>query len=111
MWLAVLTLAQMRSPFLPSGYGSFVVLWLIAHHFAVTRIEDASRLRSVWFLMLGLLFSLNYPLPIGGQDFSSDLWVALASSLLAILLAVRCLLAGPKCSPALQDRQAGSVGY
>lgn len=70
LWLALLLLAQLRSPFLPWGYGNFVSLWLVASlAFACRRTWQWIGLAVVW-----LVYSPALPLPFGPPTVAFD-WV------------------------------------
>ncbi len=79
VWLALLYLAQMRSPFLPWGYGAFVGLWLLATWFLAPQRSMGWRLRLGLLLPAWCLLGTSLPLPMGGTGLTLDLLFALSA--------------------------------
>ncbi len=82
-WIALLVLGQLRSPFLPWGYGSVAVLWLIA--------SFAPNNRGGWWRWLliapaSLMFAVPIPLPVGPASISFDDCFSLAALVVTILV-------------------------
>ncbi len=71
IWLVLLILAQLRSPFLPWGYSNVAVLWLLA--LAILSGEGWSWRKGL--LLLGWLdFAINVPGSLGLQAEAFNLW-------------------------------------
>lgn len=87
VWVVLLILGQLRSPFLPWDYGSILVILLMAL-FAPTGARWIGR--TVLLLLGWFMFSIHYPLAIGSESVSVDLSLSLFASLIAIAM---CFLA------------------
>ncbi|MFQ5494400.1 MAG: glycosyltransferase family 87 protein [Phycisphaerae bacterium] len=85
VWLALLVLAQLRSPFLPWGYGNVVVLWLLAWLTPQSRpwLWPATALAAGW-----LLAAANLPLPFGPPSVDFDLYWSLLAFAACLLVCV-----------------------
>lgn len=96
VWLAILILATLRSPFLPQAYAAFPVLWLLT----LLAAPHAATVRTLsWTLLawagLNIFWPLDWPL--------DPRWLALASGVpqaLTIVLAVMALRRGTQPAPA-----------
>jgi len=94
VWLALLLLAQMRSPFLPAGYGSFVVLWLLATLVAAPGGRTSWYLRALLAAPIWYLVATPVPLPFGGSGVRLDFWFGLLGTALALALAGAAMARG-----------------
>lgn len=83
-WLALLLLAQARSPFLPWTYGNFVVLWLAA---TVAIGCRSTRGRTV-AILAWLPFTAVMPLPFGPASAAFDQAYGVVAFTIAVALAV-----------------------
>lgn len=101
IWFALLALAQMRSPFLPWGYGSAINLWLIALLLAMT---GGSIVRIVLLLLLWILCFVAVPLPVGPPTVGFD--VAYVLAVMTILIPL-CLALALRSPPRLADDKSG----
>jgi alpha-1,2-mannosyltransferase len=83
-WVALLVLAQLRSPFLPAGYGNIAIMILIALLLTVERTSFAR----VIVISAGLcVFAIPLPLPIGPVSSTFDFVFSFLATILAIVLA------------------------
>lgn len=103
VWLAILTLATLRSPFLPQAYGAFPPLWLLtllaARHAPTARTLAATLL--AW-AGLNVFWPMDWPL--------DPRWLALANLIpqaLTIVLAVMALRPAP--APEATSRDLASM--
>lgn len=64
LWLAILVLATLRSPFLPQAYAAFPPLWLLTL-LAATRAPSARTLAALMltWLSLNIFWPLDWPMP------------------------------------------------
>lgn len=92
LWLVLLLLAQMRSPFLPWSYGSFVVLWLLAVLLVAPKGLASWRVRAAVLLPLWFFLSTPLPLPFGGPTLRADFFFAFSGTALALALAVAAVI-------------------
>ncbi len=69
VWLALLVLAQLRSPFLPWAYGNVAVVWLLA----MLLCTGGSFWRIAAIIVVLALLSVNLPLPLGPATGSFDM--------------------------------------
>lgn len=76
LWLALLTLVQLRSPFLPWHYGVVSSLWLI-----ILLVSTARGWKSSLYLVAGLCLSINIPVTFAAQGESINLIYTLFTSL------------------------------
>jgi hypothetical protein len=84
-WIALIILAQLRSPFLPATYGNIAILILLALLLPLDRVP-ISRLIS---LGLGFLaFGLVLPLPFGPASSAFDFGFMVVAIVLAVLGAI-----------------------
>ncbi len=97
VWFALLALAQMRSPFLPWGYGNVINLWLISLLLAMT---GGSIVRIVPLLLMWMLCFFVVPLPFGPPTVAFDLAYVLVAVMIIILL---CLVLALRAPPAVVD--------
>lgn len=75
-WLCVIVLAQMRSPFLPWGYGTTAVVWLIG---LLLVGGTTSRVAKIMLAACLTVFALHIPLPYGPPTATIDLLYTLAA--------------------------------
>ncbi len=86
IWLVLLILAQLRSPFLPWGYSNVAVLWLLA--LAILSGEGWSWRKGL--LLLGwIVFAVDVPGSLELQAEGFSLWYMLTVQLLLIVLCCR----------------------
>jgi hypothetical protein len=100
IWLTILILASLRSPFLPS-YGLFPVMWLLI--LLTATVVPAVRALA---LMLVAWAALNIPLPINGANAKIIAAMALLSQAVIVVLLVLTLRRGRESSVGMQP--AGS---
>src|SRR6185312_4530630 len=100
IWLTILILASLRSPFLPQ-YGLFPVLWLLI----LLAATAAPAIRTL-SLMLIAWVTVNIVLPVNGTDPRIIVVVALLSQLVIVVLLVLALRRSRESPVALQP--AGS---
>jgi len=100
IWLTILILASLRSPFLPQ-YGLFPVLWLLI----LLAATAAPAIRTLC-LMLIAWAAVNIVLPVNGTDPRIIVVVALLSQLVIVVLLVLALRRSRESPVALQP--AGS---
>ncbi len=86
VWFALLALGQMRSPFLPWGYGNAINLWLISLLLAMT---GGSIGRIVPLILMWMLCFFILPLPFGPPTVVFDLTYALV---VVVIIMVLCLV-------------------
>lgn len=93
MWIGLLGLAALRSPFVPDDYGLFPALWLwvlLAASIKVTRSHI------VMLVLLWLSFAIVYPYAIEqAADAIPRLWLSSFSQMLAIALCTWAVLRTP----------------
>ena len=89
---ALLALGQMRSPFLPWGYGNVINLWLISVLLAMT---GGSIARVVPLLLMWMLCFFVVPLPFGPATIMFDLAYVLVVVTIIILLCLVLVLRAP----------------
>jgi alpha-1,2-mannosyltransferase len=87
VWLAILILATLRSPFLPQGYGSFTAVWLLTL-LAATRLPTAKVV--VPSLLAWLALNLFVPQDLGVQPAPLAL-IVVVPQLAVALVAVAAL--------------------
>ena len=104
VWLAILILATLRSPFLPQAYAAFPPLWLLI----LLAARQAPTAKTLSLLLLGWA-ALNVFWPV---DWPVDPRLLAAANLLpqgvTIVLAVLALrqeIAAGRCDPAATDHQ------
>ena len=93
VWFALLALGQMRSPFLPWGYGNAINLWLISLLLAMT---GGSIVRIVPLLLMWMLCFFVVPLPFGPPTVVFDLAYVLVAVMIIILLCLVLVLRAPR---------------
>ncbi len=96
VWFSLLALAQMRSPFLPWGYGNAINLWLIALLLAMT---GGSIVRIVPLLLLWMLCFFVVPLPFGPPTVAFELAYVLVVVIVILLLCLVLALRAPPAAP------------
>lgn len=89
LWIALIVLAQLRSPFLPGAYGSTAILLLLAF---LLPLNGASPLRLVLIALGVFIFALVLPLPFGPENSSFDHVFSLVTTLIAAGLAITVAL-------------------
>jgi len=96
VWVVLLILGQLRSPFLPWDYGSILVIVLLA----LLAPTGAHWIGRAVLLLLGwLMFAVHYPLPLGTESISVDLSLSLFASIIAIAMCfVAVLYESRRCS-------------
>ncbi len=92
VWFALLALGQMRSPFLPWGYGNAINLWLISLLLAMT---CGSIVRIVPLLLMWMLCFVVVPLPFGPPTVAFDLTYVLGVVVIIIILCLVLVLRPP----------------
>ena len=86
VWIALLVLAQLRSPFLPWGYGNVAVIWLVV----MMLPPPGSYHLSAWLVVpLWALFTPTVPLFFGPLTETFDLVYTLVAAVLVVGL---CLI-------------------
>jgi hypothetical protein len=97
-WVAILTLATLRSPFLPHGYGTFPVLLLLVL-LAVRVVPDAKRLALLLLAWLGLNILLppdtSIALPVAALLHGVPQLITLALCAIAMVRLGRAELSEP----------------
>lgn len=86
IWLVLIILAQMRSPFLPGVYGNFAVLWLLALLIPNINVQWWKVLRLVifWFMLAMIL-----PLPWGPTNLSLELvWTLIVTVVTLVICTI-----------------------
>lgn len=83
IWVVLLILGQLRSPFLPFVYGGIAIVLLIA---LLLPVGGRWVGRGILVALLWLLYSIGFPLPYGSESVSVDLMVSLLPSLVALAL-------------------------
>jgi hypothetical protein len=92
IWMALIVLAQLRSPFLPGVYGNTAILLLLAF------LLPLNGLRPVRLGLIAagvLVFSLVLPLPVGPASSTFDYIFGLIATVFAAGLAVAVALRRP----------------
>lgn len=89
-WLAIVILAQLRSPALGDTYGNLAVIWLVS-----TLAANTWQWRSLWLLPLWGLLANPMLLPIGPPEPTMDLYISLAVQLIVFVLALTTALRSP----------------
>ena len=96
-WLAMLVLAQLRSPLLPAVYGNLSTLLLVC-----ILAAGVKRGSPLWFLPIGLIFATPLVLPFGPPTATLDLIFTLVTLAITLTLAAWATFRG---SP--EDARAG----
>lgn len=99
IWLAILVLGQLRSPFLPSTYGNLPVLMLLLF----LLVERPGWYRNIWVLASFILLSMPVPLPWGPMGIMPDVWFTLVGTILTLLAVGVALLQRPGPGAAIAD--------
>ncbi len=97
IWFALLTLGQMRSPFLPWGYGNVINLWLISTLLAMT---GGSIIRILPLVVLWAVCQFAIPLPFGPPTVMFDLAYVLV---VVVAMLVLCITLTLRRSPILDS--------
>ncbi len=96
-WLAILVLAELRSPFLPWGYANLPILWLLTLLIATLPDFIATRpIRHILqpaLLILTAAFTLNIPLFTGPPTEAFDMIYMLCALALILIIAISIALA------------------
>ena len=87
VWIALLVLAQLRSPFLPWGYGNVAVIWLVV---MMLPLPGSHYLPALLVVPLWALFTPAVPLFFGPLTEIFDLVYTLVAAVLVVGL---CLMA------------------
>ncbi len=95
VWFALLALGQMRSPFLPWGYGNAINLWLISLLLAMT---GGSIARMVPLVLMWMLCFFVVPLPFGPPTVAFDLAYGLV--VVVMIIIPLCLVLALRAPPA-----------
>lgn len=106
-WLALLSLAALRSPFVPDTYGLVPVLWLW-----LLVVADAPLTRGRIVLYAGLYLAFANVLPFSGMplpDLFGRLLLGTTAQLLAIALCLGVLVRGSQRSPRIAPVPALAV--
>lgn len=74
VWLSLVTLATLRSPFLPQGYGMFPAIWMLMLFVAEYRDNRKSIL---WMIITLALLNIYWPMDWG----ANPRWLAIANAL------------------------------
>ncbi|MGD2111102.1 MAG: glycosyltransferase family 87 protein [Phycisphaerae bacterium] len=82
-WLAILIVAELRSPFLPWGYANLPILWLLTLLLAQRWWRPA---KHVVLLALIVGFAVNIPLFFGPPTVTFDLWYTVAAFLVILTI-------------------------
>jgi hypothetical protein len=92
-WLALLILGQMRSPFLPWGYGNVMVLWLLA-----LMIPEGRRWLAGLIVLVPIwaYYATPIPLPFGPPMLSVDLIYTLGATVMTLILCFGVTLSRPR---------------
>jgi flagellar biosynthesis protein FliR len=80
IWLAVLILASLRSPFLPQ-YELFAVLWLLT----LLAAKVVPSVRTLWLVVIAWVV-LNIAIPVNGPDPRLQAAMALVSQAIIVVL-------------------------
>lgn len=96
MWLALIVLAQLRSPFLPGTYGNGAILLLLALLLPLDRVRPV---RLVSIAVGVVAFAVVLPLPVGPVSSAFDYAFGTVATLFAAGLAVTVALRRPHATP------------
>ena len=77
VWLVLLILGQMRSPFLPWTYGNVAVLWLLA---LLIPCEGKRWIKMVFLGAVWCVYATTLPLPFGPSGITLDLVFSLCAT-------------------------------
>ena len=92
VWLALIVLAQLRSPFLPGVYGNSAILLLLALLLPLDRVRPVR----LALIAVGVLaFAVVLPLPLGPVSSAFDFAFSTAATLFTAGLAVAVALRRP----------------
>ena len=89
LWMALIVLAQLRSPFLPGTYGNTAMLLLLA---MMLPLHDVRPLRLVLIALGVAAYALILPLPFGPVSSAFDYGYGVMLTLFAVGLAVMVAL-------------------
>ena len=96
LWVAILILGQLRSPFLPWSYGNIAIVWLLALLLPVSGL----RWWAVLFIALGwAVATVHIPVPFGPSSGSFDLVYGLVSLLAVLTVCLTIVLRRPRTTP------------
>ena len=84
-WVALIVLAQLRSPFLPATYGNIAILMLLALLLPLGRVT-IPRLTFIGLAFVG--FGLVLPLPFGPASSAFDFIFTIVAIVSAVVLAM-----------------------
>jgi hypothetical protein len=89
VWLALIVVGQLTSPFLPWVYGNIAVLWLL-----LLLAPSGPRPWKAWALLVPACaaLSVTVPLPVGPRESAFDLIYTLLAQALTLALALGVLL-------------------
>ncbi len=92
LWIALLVLGQLRSPFLPGVYGNTAIILLLALHLPLTGI----RIPRLVLVALGVIvFAVILPLPVGPASSALDNAFSILTTLFAAGVAMETALRRP----------------
>lgn len=99
IWIVLIIMAQMRSPFLPWVYGNFAVLWLVA--LLIPNINGQwwkmLRLTIFWFMLAMIL-----PLPWGPPNLTLELVWSLIATLVTLVICTIIVVRFVRANTSLQ---------
>ena len=92
LWVALLVLGQLRSPFLPGTYGNTAIIILLALHLPLTGM----RILRMALVALGVIvFAMILPLPVGPTSSTLDYAFGIFATLFAAGFAMETALRRP----------------
>jgi hypothetical protein len=89
LWMALIVLAQLRSPFLPGVYGNTALLLLLA---LLLPLNGARPMRLILIAVGVLAFAVVLPLPVGPVSSAFDYGFSMVATLFAAGLAITVAL-------------------
>jgi len=106
IWAALIVLAQLRSPFLPSGYGAAAILIFLT---LLLPVEKPGLVRLLLIAAGMSLFATQLPLAIGPSSSAFDFGVSFLATATAVVVAITVALRRPRSLPDSPPASASCV--
>jgi hypothetical protein len=90
-WVAILVLAQLRSPFLPWSYGNLAVLMLLTLLFPIRRSEPRAILRAILIAIAWAMLAVTIPLAAGPPIPAPDIIFTLCATVVTFIAVAAAL--------------------